>query len=77
MFDNLSEGIDAVNIFHKMHSPLLGGGTFVKEGKCTLVFGRENAHIVKGSIGKLVQQIIKQAEEKNKDDIVMTVQFDG
>ena len=75
-FDNLPTGTDAVEIFHKMHSPLLGGGKFVKEGKCTLVFGRENAHIVKGQTGKLVQQIIKQAEEKNKDDIVMTVPFD-
>ena len=37
-FDNLPPGTDAVNIFHNMHSPLLGGGTFVKEGKCTLVF---------------------------------------
>ena len=59
-----------------MHSPLLGSGTFVNEGKCTLVFGRENAHVVKGRTGRLVQQIIKQAEEKNKDDIIMTVPFD-
>ena len=71
MFDNLSEGIDAVNIFHKMHSPLLGGGIFVKEGKCTLVFGREKTHIVKGCTGKLVQHIIEQAEEKNKGDIAI------
>lgn len=75
-FDNLPTGTDAVEIFHKIHSPLLGGGKFVKEGKCTLVFGRKNAHIVKGETGKLVQRIIKQAEEKNKDDIVMTVPFD-
>ena len=75
-FNNLPEGTDAVNIFHKMHSPLLSGGTFVKEDKCTLVFGRENAHIVQGCTRKLVQQIIKQAEEKNKHDIVMTVPFD-
>ena len=47
-FDNLPTGTDAVEIFHKMHSPLLGSGKFVKEGKCTLVFGRKNAHIVKG-----------------------------
>ena len=60
-----------------MHSPLLSGGTFVKEDKCTLVFGRENVHIVQGRTGELVQYIIKQAEEKNKDDIVMTVPFDG
>ena len=32
-FDNLPPGTDAVNIFNNMHSPLLGGGTFVKEGK--------------------------------------------
>ena len=45
--------------------------SFVKEGKCTLIFGKENAHIVKGHTGRLVQQIIKQAVEKNKEDIVI------
>ena len=49
---------------------------FVKEGKCTLVIGRKNGHVVKGRTGELVQQIMKQAEEKNSDDIVMTVLFD-
>ena len=75
-FDNLPAGTEAVKIFHKMHSPLLGGEKFVKEGKCTLLLGRENAHIVKCRTGKSVQQIIKQAEEKNKHDIVMIVPFD-
>ena len=75
-FDNLPTGTEAVKIFHRMHSPLLGGGKFVKEGICTLVFGRKNAHIVKGQTGTLVQHKIKQAEEKNKEDIVMTVSFD-
>ena len=59
-----------------MHSPLLSGGTFVKKGKCRLVFGRKNAHVVKGRTGELVQQIIKQAEEKNSGNIVMIVPFD-
>ena len=75
-FDNLPEGTYAVTIFHKIHSPLLSGGTFVNEGKYTLVFGRENAHVVQGRTGKSVQQIIKQADEKNKHDIVMTVPYD-
>ena len=35
LFNNIPEGTNAINIFHKMHSPLLSGGTFVKEGKCT------------------------------------------
>ena len=76
-FDNLPKGTDAVSIFHKMHSPLLSGGVFVKEGDCTLVFGRKNAHIVKGQTGELVKAIMKQAEAKNSNDIVMTVPFDG
>ena len=50
-FDNIPKGTDAVNIFHNMHSPLLSGGKFVKEGKCTIVFGRKNAHVVKGRTG--------------------------
>ena len=75
-FDNLPTGTDAVNIFHKMHSPLLSGGVFVKEGECTLVFGRKNAHIVKGKTGELVKAIMKQAKAKYSKDIVMTLPFD-
>ena len=59
-----------------MHSPLLSGGKFVKEEKCTLVFGRKNAHVVKGQTGELVKEIMKQTKEKNSDDIVTTVPFD-
>ena len=75
-FDNMPKGTNAVNIFHNMHLPLLSGGRFVKLGKCTLVFGRKNAHVVKEQTGELVKKIMKQAEEKNSDDIVMTVPFD-
>ena len=74
--NNVPEGTDEVNIFHDMNSPLLSGRKFVKEGKCTLVFRRKNAHVVKGQTGELVREIMKQAEEKNSDDIVMTVPFD-
>ena len=59
-----------------MHLPLLSGGKFVKEVKCTLVFEKKNTHVVKGQIGELVKEIMRQAEEKNSDDIVMTVLFD-
>ena len=59
-----------------MHPPHLSGRKVVKEGKCTLVFGRKNAHIVKVRTGELVKKITKQAEEKNSDDIVMIVPFD-
>ena len=75
-FDNVPEGTKEVNIFYDIHSPLLSGGKFVKEGKCTLVFGRKNAHVVKGRTGELVKEIMKQVEEKNSDDIVMTAPFD-
>ena len=75
-FNNVLEGTDEFNIFHDIHSPLLSGRKFVKEGKCTLVFGRKNAHVVKGQTGGLVKKIMKQVEEKNSDDIVMTVPFD-
>ena len=74
-FNNVSEGTNKVNIFHNMHPSLLNGGTFVKEEICTLVFGRKNAHVVKGRTGELVKEIMKQAEEKNSDDIFMTVPF--
>ena len=73
-FNNVPAGTNAVNILHKRHSLLLSGGKFVKEEKCTLVFGRENTHVVKGRTGDLVHQK-KQAEDKNSDDIVMTVPF--
>ena len=75
-FDNLPEGTRNVKIFNDMHSPLLSGGVFVTEGDCTLVFGRENAHILKGKTGEVVKAIMKQAEKTNSDDIVMTVPFD-
>ena len=32
-FDYVPEGTKTVNIFNDMHSPLLSGGKFVKEGK--------------------------------------------
>ena len=75
-FNSVSAGTNAVNIFHEMYSQVLSGENFVKEGKCTLVFGRENAHVIQGRTGELVQQIMKQAVDKNNDGIVMTVQFD-
>ena len=75
-FNNVPEGTDAVNVFHNMHSPLLSGEKFVKERKCTLVFGRKNAHVVKRRTGELIKKITKQVEEKNSDDIVMTFPFD-
>ena len=53
-FDNIPEGTKEVNIFNDIHSSLLSGGKFVKEEKCTLVFGRKNAHMVKGQTGELV-----------------------
>ena len=31
-FNNVPEGTDAVNLFHKMHSPLLSGGTLSRKG---------------------------------------------
>ena len=40
-FENVPEGTKEVNIFNDIHSPLLSGGKFVKEGKCTLVFGKK------------------------------------
>ena len=40
-FDNLPAGTKEVKLFHDMHSPLLSGGKFVKDGECTLVFGRK------------------------------------
>ena len=76
LFDNVPEGTEEVNIFHNMHSPLLSSGKFVKEGKCTLVFGRKNVHVIKGRTVELVKEIMKQAKEKNSNDIVMTVSFD-
>ena len=54
-FDNLPKGTEDVKLFHDMNSPLLSGGKFVKEGKCTLVFRRKNAHIAKGRTEELVQ----------------------
>ena len=45
-----------------MYSPLISGGKFVKEGKCRLVFGQKNVHIVKGRTGELVKEIMKQAK---------------
>ena len=75
-FDNLPEDTEDAKLFHNMYSPLLSGGKFVKEEKCTLVFKRNNAHVVKGQTGKLIREIMKQAEEKNNDDIVMIVPFD-
>ena len=75
-FINVPEGTKEVNIFHDIHSSLLSGGKFVKEGKWTLVFGRKNTHVVKRQTGELVKEIMKQADEKNSDDIVMTVSFD-
>ena len=65
-----------MKLFHDMHSSLLNGGKFVKEEICTLVFGRKNAHVVKRRTGKLIKEIMKQAKEKNSNDIVMTVPFD-
>ena len=59
-----------------MHSPLLSGGKFAKEGKCTFVFGRKNAHVIKGRKGELVKEMMKQTKEENSSDIVMTVPFD-
>ena len=74
-FNNVPKGTNEVNIFHNMHSLLLSGGKYIKERKCTLVFGRKNAHVVKEQTGELVKKIMKQAEEKNSDDIVMRVPF--
>ena len=74
-FNNIPDGTDAGNVFHKIHSPLLSGRKIFKKGKCTLVFGSKNSHMVKGQTGELVKKIMKQAEEKNCDDIVMTVPF--
>ena len=75
LLDNVPEATKEVRLFHDIHSPLLSGGEFVVGGKCTLVFGRKNAHIVKGRTGELVKEIMKQAED-NSDDIVITVSFD-
>ena len=74
-FNNVPEGTKEVNIFHDIDSPLLSGGKLIKEGKYTLVFGRKNAHVVKGQTGEVVKAIMKQAKEKNSDDVVITVPF--
>ena len=74
-FNNVPEGTKEVNIFHDIDSPLLSGGQLIKEGKYTLVFGRKNAHVVKGQTGEVVKAIMKQAKEKNSDDVVITVPF--
>ena len=58
-----------------MHSPVLRGGKFIKEGKCTLLFGQKNMHVVKGRTGELVKEILKQAKEKNSNHITTTVSF--
>ena len=55
-FNSIIEGNDAVNSFYNMHSPLFSGKRFVKEGKCTLVFGRKDAHVVKGRTGELIKE---------------------
>ena len=74
-FNNIPEGAEDVQLFENMHSPLLSGGKFVKKG-CTLVFGRENAHVVKGKTGEIIKRIITKAEAEDSTDIVMTVPFD-
>ena len=74
-FDNIPTGAEDVQLFENMHSPLISGGKFVKKG-CTLVFGRENAHIFKGKTGEIIKRIITKAEGKDSIDIVMTVPFD-
>ena len=38
-FDVVPKGTKDVKLFHDMHSLLLSDGKFVKEGKCTLLFG--------------------------------------
>ena len=41
-----------------------------------LVSRQKNAHIFKGRMGEVVQEIMKQAKEKNNKDTNMTVLFD-
>ena len=41
-FDNVPEGTEEVNICKNIHSMLLSGDNFFKEGKYTLVFGPKN-----------------------------------
>ena len=74
-FNNIPEGAEDVQVFENMHSPPLSGGKFVKK-RCTLVFGRENAHIVKGKTGEIVKRIITKAKGEDSTDIVMAVPFD-
>ena len=73
--DNILAGVEDMQLFENMHSPLLSGEKFVKKG-CTLVFGRENAHVVKGKTGEIIKQIITKAESKDSTDIIMIVPFD-
>ena len=74
-FNNIPVGAEDVQVFKNMHSPLLSGGKFVKQG-CTLVFDTPNAHILKGKTGDKIKKIVSEAElEGNNDDIVMTVPF--
>ena len=47
--DNVPKGTENVKLFHDMHPSLLCGGISVKKG-CTLLFGHNNTHIVKGEL---------------------------
>ena len=73
-FDNILAGAEDVQLFENMHSPLLSDGKFVQ--KCTLVFGRKHAHIVKGPTGELIKEIMKNAEQEDSNNIVLSVPFD-
>ena len=46
-FDRLPKGAQEVQIFDKMHSPLISGGKAVQNG-CQLIFDKPNAHIISG-----------------------------
>ena len=41
------------------------------------IWKKECTYVVQGQTGELVKKIMKQAEEKNSDDIVMIVPFDN
>ena len=62
-FDNIPEGTEDVQLFNDIYSPLLSGRKFVKKG-CTLVLSRRNVHVIKGSTGELIQQIMKKQNKR-------------
>ena len=73
-FDNIPAGAHDVQVFDKIHSPLFSVSKFVKNG-CQLFFDTLNTQVVNGTTG-IIKSIIKEAENNNSNDIIMTIPFD-